>query len=428
METIALDYFSPQLTCQIADQEFGPLGYLVIDRTVGANPCGGGIRCIPGLTVEEVAQLARVMTLKFGFLNFPHGGAKAGITVAAPLLDSRRKEIMAAFGRSLGILLRKNVYFTGDDMGTTQEDLNCIQEAVGNPPYAGGDESVRHTALTVFEVIRQAARHRGMRLSSLTAALEGFGKVASELALLLDSVGVKLVAVSTVAGAVWGKDGFDVSELRSLRLKYGDGFVEHCPAARRLDKAELPLLPVDLFIPCARTWSITAETASLVRAKLIVPAANAPLTPKAEGAVLDSGILYMPDFVANCGAVLGSRMASLGFTPHEVAQTIEGLFAGKVARLLEVAERRGVAPLELARTVAWRNHRQMNRQCEEQWAAAAALPARAGALGGLTGAMKGALRELRSFGTVRRHREKQAAFSRFARQFVGTISVHQELS
>lgn len=429
METIPLDYFRPQLVCRISDQEFGVLGYLVIDRTVGANPCGGGIRCAPGLTVSEVAQLARVMTLKFGFLNFPHGGAKAGITVSEPLLASRRKEVMAAFGRSLGVLIRRNVYFAGDDMGTTPEDLNAMQGAIGNPPYAGGDESVRHTAMTVFEVIKQAALHRGKSLSSMTAAIEGFGKVASELALFLDGAGVKIVAVSTAAGAIFEKGGLDVAKLLALRQRWGNGFVERCPTAGMIEKAELLTLPVDLLIPSARTWSITTDNAAHVRATMIVPAANAPVSPQAEAVLLDRGVLYMPDFVANCGAVLGSRMASLGFTPAEVAQTIEGLFAGKVARLLEVAERRGITALELARSIAWRNFHQMNSACEQQWAAARrgrTLPLRRGPLGGVTDAVKGALRDIRSFGTVGKHREKQAAFSRFAQQLVGAISVHQE--
>ncbi|MCC6346901.1 MAG: Glu/Leu/Phe/Val dehydrogenase [Nitrospirales bacterium] len=360
MESITIDDFRPQMVCQVMDGEFGSLGYLVIDRTVGTNPCGGGIRLAPGLSVAEIAQLARVMTLKFGFLNFPHGGAKAGITVADPLVKQHRKGIMAAFGRSLGILVKKNVYFFGEDMGTTLDDINAMQEALGNPLHAAGGESIGYTALTVFETIRQGVVFRGAGFPSSTAAIEGFGKVGAELALMLAHAGAKLIAVSTADGALYNPGGLDVKLLCVLRRAYGSELVLHYPDAQRIGQRELLSLPVEILVPCARTWSVDAENAGSVAARMIVPAANAPFTPEAEKILLRRGVLCLPDFVANCGAVLSSRMSSLGFGPAEIRRTVEGVFAEKVACLLRTAEKGGIPPLELARDVAWKNFERMN--------------------------------------------------------------------
>ncbi|MFO0752908.1 MAG: Glu/Leu/Phe/Val dehydrogenase dimerization domain-containing protein [Thermodesulfovibrionales bacterium] len=363
MEPITIDDFRPQMVCQVIDGELGSLGYLVIDRTVGANPCGGGIRLAPGLSVAEIAQLARVMTLKFGFLNFPHGGAKAGITVADSLVQQRRKDVMAAFGRNLGILVKKHVYFFGEDMGTTPDDINAMQEALGNPLHASGGEGVGYTALTVFETIRQGVLFRGAGFSSATAAIEGFGKVGAELALMLEQAGVKLVAVSTADGALHNPAGLDVRLLCFLRKAYGSGLVLHYLNAERIAQRDLLGLPVEILVPCARTWSVDAENAGSVAARMIVPAANAPLTPEAEKILLSRGVFCLPDFVANCGAVLSSRMSSLGFGHAEIRRTVEGIFAEKVARLLKVSEKLEIPPLELARDVAWRNFERMNRAC-----------------------------------------------------------------
>ena len=67
----------PQLVCA-AIQDAQLLGYLVIDSTVGGRSCGG-VRMLPDIDEMEMRGLARAMTLKYGFLGLPQGGAKAGV-------------------------------------------------------------------------------------------------------------------------------------------------------------------------------------------------------------------------------------------------------------------------------------------------------------------------------------------------------------
>ncbi|MBZ0156692.1 MAG: hypothetical protein K8I29_10860 [Alphaproteobacteria bacterium] len=426
METITVDDFRPQMVCQVMDAEFGALGCLVIDRTVGTNPCGGGIRLAPGLSVAEIAQLARVMTLKFGFLNFPHGGAKAGITVADSLVQSHRKSIMAAFGRSLGILVKRNIYFFGEDMGTTLDDINAMQEAIGNTPHASGDEGTGYTALTVFETIRQGALYRGAGFSSSTVAIEGFGKVGSELALMLERAGATIIAVSTADGALYHPAGLDVSRLHILRREHGSELVFHYPDAQRIGQHELLHLPVEILVPCARTWSIHAGNAGSIEARMIVPAANAPLTPEAERTLLRRGVLCLPDFVANCGAVLSSRMSSLGFGAGAIRRIVEGVFAEKVALLLRTAEERGIPPLELARDVAWRNFGRMS----EAYAPCAGEREREGMFRRLRRKGEKLLRDRLLYDLYYRKmlkvdRRGQDAFARFAGTLIGEIGADE---
>ena len=59
-----------------------PVGYVVIDSTFANTSCGG-LRMAWDVSATEIAAAARAMTLKYGFLGLPQGGAKAGICADA---------------------------------------------------------------------------------------------------------------------------------------------------------------------------------------------------------------------------------------------------------------------------------------------------------------------------------------------------------
>lgn len=66
-----------QLVCTVV-QRSEVVGYVVIDSTIGGRSCGG-LRMLPDIDEAEMRGLARAMTLKYGFLGLPQGGAKAGV-------------------------------------------------------------------------------------------------------------------------------------------------------------------------------------------------------------------------------------------------------------------------------------------------------------------------------------------------------------
>ena len=61
-----------------------------------------------------------------------------------------------------------------------------------------------------------------------------------------------------------------------------------------------------MLIPAALECQILDETADKVRAKLIVEAANAPVSPVADEILQERGIVVLPDIVANGGGVVVS--------------------------------------------------------------------------------------------------------------------------
>jgi glutamate dehydrogenase (NAD(P)+) len=359
---IHVDDIRPQLICEVQDEEFGRLGYLVIDRALG-NVAIGGIRQAPNVTIEEVAYLARAMTLKCGFLKLWMGGAKAGITAPESLITAKRREVLAAFGRSLGPLLRANIYVAGEDLGISAEDLDIVREGAGLPKVTARTGTY-YTALTVAEAIRQAVISQKGALAGSTVAIEGFGRAGSSVAELLARQGASIVAVSTLEGAIYNPSGLDVEQLVALRNLHGDHVVTEYRAAEKLDLADLLLLDVDVLVPCARPWTISATNATQVRAEAVVPGANIPVTPSAEEVLFDRGILYVPDFVANCGGVLAASLTASGFRREDIESIVRQEFALAVSRVLEKAGARNAMPSEVAREMAWQNFRQMARQVE----------------------------------------------------------------
>lgn len=356
---------NPQLVLEVRDSQFGTVGYLVIDRTLG-NASLGGIRLAPGLTVDELAGLARAMTLKCSFLNTYIGGAKAGITAPQSLLATNRNEVLAAFGHGLEPILSNGIYYAGDDLGTSTADVNVVRQGAGLPAIDPPTDGAYFAAASVAETIKQSLQSRKITVPGATAAIEGFGKVGSNLAMLLARQAVHVVAVSTSEGAIYNPAGLDVRQLISLMKLHGDCLVHEYRDAERITLPDVLLLDVDVLVPCARPQAITSQNAGKVRSRLVIPGANISVTSQAERILFERDILYVPDFLTNGGAVLASSMVARGFRQADVTNVIEREFARKIAKVLEKARARGAMPTEVAEEIAWRNFRQMESELNKR--------------------------------------------------------------
>ena len=119
-----------------------------------------------------------------------------------------------------------------------------------------------------------------------------------------------------------------------------------------MDKRRVAELEVDIVSPCAQSYSLTAENAHRVTAKIICPGANAPTTPEAERILLQRGILCVPDFMANCGGVLGSTMKLAGLRQDFIRHFVEHEIGQKVTDTIKAAEKAGIPIAEYAEKVA----------------------------------------------------------------------------
>jgi glutamate dehydrogenase/leucine dehydrogenase len=343
----------PQLTCSVHDDALGPLGWVVLDRALPGVASGGGIRAAPDLTLDEVAVVARAMTLKWAFLNIPHGGAKAGIVLPADLDGTRRAEMLSAFGRAIRPLLERGVYFTGPDLGTTLDDANAVRLGAGTAAERHSDaDGGRATATTVVQGVKEAAAVAGIDVRGATVAIEGFGRVGREVAVRLAALGARIVAASVHDRALYAGDGLALDALAAHSL---DGDASTFRNGRRIEPAELLTLPVDVLVPCARPWTINRGNVERVQAKAVVPASNAPLTEEADRALNARGVTVMPDFVANCGGILYPYMRYRGFGFDAFVRLVETVLAERMRSVLAAAHPRGQTANDVAARIAWRN-------------------------------------------------------------------------
>jgi glutamate dehydrogenase (NAD(P)+) len=332
------------------------LGYVAIDSTV-AGRARGGLRMVEDLCEDEIRAAASAMTLKYGLLDLPQGGAKAGIIGdgEAPLAEKRR--LLLEFARAAAPLLHERRYVPDADLGTTADDVRWMMEALGarvRPRDWRTNRSGEHTARSALATAIALRARRGASLSGCRVAIEGFGKVGTSLARLLDDRGARVVAISTSRGAVHRPDGLDVRRLLARSREVGSRVVDDEPD--RIAREALLELPVDVLFPCARFRSIHAGNAERVAAPAIVAGANDPVSPEAEAVLVRRGVAYPPDFVSNCGGVLGGTLEFAGAGLDAIGALIEAQVQRIVRDLMERAERAGVGPRALAEADALARH------------------------------------------------------------------------
>ena len=280
------------------------------------GPSKGGVRFHPQIDLEETIALAMLMTWKCALTNLPFGGAKGGIAVDAQSLSERENErLTRRYTSEILPIIGPERDIPAPDIGTDERNMAWMMDTysvnagfsvrgvvTGKPIVLGG--SIGRNSATgdgVAISTREALRIRGIDPIGATVAIQGFGKVGYWAAVALENMGMKVVAVSDVNGAVIGFR--NVTELWSHSLAHNN---LDAPGTDRLTNAELLHLDVDVLIPAALSDAITAQTASGIKAKIVVEGANAPTTPEGDAILNDKAVLVVPDILANSGGVIVS--------------------------------------------------------------------------------------------------------------------------
>ncbi|MCP5117230.1 MAG: hypothetical protein GY953_40920, partial [bacterium] len=158
----------------------------------------------------------------------------------------------------------------------------------------------------------------------------------------------------TSRGAIYNPGGLNVGRLIELSAEAGSDVVLQYEDAERIDRAALLELPVDVLCPCARYHSIHPDNIDRIRARLVCPGGNNPVSPDAVRCLADRGVLCLPDFVTNCGGVLGGTMEFAAVAPRRIESLIDQHIGRRVTSLLREAEGRQESPAVLAERAALR--------------------------------------------------------------------------
>jgi glutamate dehydrogenase/leucine dehydrogenase len=203
-----------------------------------------------------------------------------------------------------------------------------VGQSVSN---GGGGDPSPVTAETVFQAMRRGvvAATGSDDFDGRRVGVVGLGKVGSALAGKLAAAGAHVI-------------GCDLDAERAHRLADEHG-IAVAPSAEAILTSEL-----DVLAPCAAGGLIDEALARSIDCRVVAGAANNPLTDRAVARTLmQRDIVYVPDFLANCGGLIH---VSLEWYGREGGRE-EDLIAGAMERLdsaLETAEAEGVTPIEVA--------------------------------------------------------------------------------
>ena len=268
--------------------------FVVAETTHAGRPANGGLRLLPypsdDACIADGQRLAALMTHKHELYGTGFAGGK--VVARAHDLEAVKEELLAVTAELLEAL--DGAMVTGCDLNTSLEDMERLTSltphvlaAVGSPVDASA--ATAHGTLGAVEAVLGEA---------LTTAQPGRALVHG-----CGAVG------GTVARALVDH-GWTVFTMDTQRERAG--FRGATPLPATCSWWELDL---DLLLPCSLSGLIDPSMAQALRARAVVPAANAPFKEAhlADG-LRQRSIPVLPDPLVNAGAVIAD--SSERFAPQ----------------------------------------------------------------------------------------------------------------
>jgi glutamate dehydrogenase/leucine dehydrogenase len=312
-----------------------------IQHSSALGPYKGGLRYHPDICMDETRILASLMTWKCAVAGIPFGGGKGGIAVDPSTLSAKElEELTRTFVRRLADFIGPEKDVPAPDVNTTPQIMAWVrseyEKIVSRGSSVAGRQSstkqIKAPGVVTGKAIkdggsqgREEATGEGgamvlshvvtsckLKVASLKVAIQGFGNVGSHLALALERMGCRIVAISDCDGGIYHPEGLKIKD--TLKSVHWDGEklqnTCHCvPGGCKLDDCrkmtneELLELDVDVLAPAAIDNQITKENAPKIKAKIVLEMANNPTTPEADAILNERGITVIPDVLANAGGV-----------------------------------------------------------------------------------------------------------------------------
>ena len=294
------------------------------------EPVKGGIRFANAVNQDEVEALAALMSYKCALVEAPFGGSKGGLVINPRDYNDEEMELITrrfAYELIKRDLINPSQNVPAPDMGTSERemawiadqyarinttDINARACVTGKPVHAGGiNGRTEATGRGVQFALREFFRHKDdVKLAGLDGSLagkrivvQGLGNVGYHAAsLLAKEDGAIITGIIERRGGIFNPDGLDVEVVRQFMDETGctSGYPD---AQHTKDGASLLEAECDILIPAALEGVINVGNADRIKARLIIEAANGPITFKADEILNRKGTIIIPDLYANAGGV-----------------------------------------------------------------------------------------------------------------------------
>ncbi len=293
------------------------------------EPVKGGIRYSLDVNQDEVEALAALMTFKTALVEVPFGGSKGGLCINPKDWNEEELERITrrfTFELARRDLIHPSLNVPAPDMGTGEREMAWMMDeyrrlnntnidniacVTGKPVHLGGIEGrTEATGRGVQYALQEFFRHpddkkkAGLRgeLDGKKIVIQGLGNVGYHAAKFLsEEDGAKVITVSERGGVIRNSKGIKIEELYQ-HMKSGEPLKDFSGGEWSDDKNALEE-KCDILIPAAMEGVINVDNAHAIKAKVIIEAANGPVTAKADKILRDKGVFIIPDLYANAGGV-----------------------------------------------------------------------------------------------------------------------------
>ena len=201
------------------------------------------------------------------------------------------------------------------------------------------------TGYGVATMAMEAAKKKGIDVSNVRVALQGFGNVGSYAGMYIEEAGAKVVAVEDHTGTIVNEAGIDMKALMDYNKEHR--CIKGFPGADAVEGSVITM-DVDVLMPCALENQITSANAGDVKAKIVCEGANGPTTPEADAILFANGVTLVPDILANSGGVTVSyfewvqNLMRYNWTFEEVQDKQKALMVKAFEEIWSLAGEHGV--------------------------------------------------------------------------------------
>ena len=294
------------------------------------EPVKGGIRYADTVNQDEVEALAALMTYKCALVEAPFGGSKGGLCIDPRQYEEHELELITrrfAYELIKRDLINPSQNVPAPDMGTGEREMAWIADqyarmnttdinsracVTGKPLNAGGiagrvEATGRGVQYALQEFFREpddvAKANLSGTLDGKRVVVQGLGNVGYHAAKFLsEEDGSKVIAIIERDGALVSDAGLDVEDVHNWITTH-QGVAGYPNATYVENGASVLETDCDILIPAAMEGVINLDNAARMNAKLIIEAANGPVTAGADEILRQKGVVIIPDMFANAGGV-----------------------------------------------------------------------------------------------------------------------------
>ncbi|KAJ8933397.1 hypothetical protein NQ314_014037 [Rhamnusium bicolor] len=308
--------------------------------TTGYASCLGGLRINENITRDHMKALSVLSTYRNACMGINMAGAHGGIKICPK--NYSENELQNIVELYTAELIKKgyctyNLTIGGErdviqpDINTSEREMSWISTsfakytgqslnvaAAGKPSEYGGIEnyekmSSHGTFLTMDfflnnePLMTKIGLTKGMK--GKTFIIQGLGKLGAPLSNQLVYNGAVCVGVKEKAAYIYDPNGINLNQLYEHKAKTGS--IENFGPCKAYENDSIYTEQCDILIFAAHQKSLICYIANDVKAKMIVEAADGPISPTSHKILTGRSKLVVPDIYACSGATIASYLEYL---------------------------------------------------------------------------------------------------------------------